>query len=349
MDRLPEAPAEDKTRGTPARDRFGEALDRASTHAGVEAAPAASAPRAADAAPPLRVVEAQATAAGDRMTAALQRAAAREEGGFANGDAAGLYGARPPISYTRTRVLKIDPARLEAVRIILREDDPWGLQSSHKLLRTRLLHQMRANGWRTLGVISARANPGRTLLACNLAVGMAQEADLTALLVDADLRAPSIAGLFGLPAGPGFAGVVTRRAALADALVHASVGDPGPELVILAGGQPVVGAAELMGSPAVAGLVREIAERYDDRMVVFDLPPLLAGADCLAFLPNVDATLLVVEERGTAYDDLEHAQELLAPHNLLGVVLDKATGGAPAQAAGQRPGRLARLLSRIGL
>jgi protein-tyrosine kinase len=208
---------------------------------------------------------------------------------------------------------------------------------------------MRANGWRTLGVVSARGNPGRTLLACNLAVGLAQEEDLTALLVDADLRAPSIADLFQLPPGAGFGGVVTGRASLEDALVHASIGEPGPELVILAGGQPVVGAAELMGSPSVAGLVREIAERYQDRMVVFDLPPVLAGADALAFLPNVDATLLVVEEYGTTYEDLEQAQELLGAFNLLGVVLDKASDVAINREHGRRRGLLARLVSRIGL
>jgi Mrp family chromosome partitioning ATPase len=74
----------------------------------------------------------------------------------------------------------------------------------------------------------------------------------------------------------------------------------------------------------MADLVRELRGRYRDRLIVFDVPPILAGADTLALSAYMDATILIVEERKTARADLERAVALLAQSNVRGVVLNKS-------------------------
>jgi Mrp family chromosome partitioning ATPase len=100
-----------------------------------------------------------------------------------------------------------------------------------------------------------------------------------------------------------------------------------PRFVFLpAGRYPVVDSAELLASKALQQLTDEMKQRYPDRIVVVDLPPLLDTADALAFLPQADTTLLVVEEHTTSVADLENSAELLAPFNLIGCVLSQPPG-----------------------
>jgi len=74
----------------------------------------------------------------------------------------------------------------------------------------------------------------------------------------------------------------------------------------------------------MAEMVRELRSRYRDRLVVFDVPPILAGADTLALSTYMDATIMIVEERKTRRNDLERSFELLAHSNLIGMVLNKS-------------------------
>jgi Mrp family chromosome partitioning ATPase len=74
----------------------------------------------------------------------------------------------------------------------------------------------------------------------------------------------------------------------------------------------------------MAALVRELKNRYRSRIVVFDLPPLLSGADVLAFAPHAEAALLVVEEGKTPAEDVTRAAELLSTTHLIGAVLNKS-------------------------
>jgi protein-tyrosine kinase len=88
---------------------------------------------------------------------------------------------------------------------------------------------------------------------------------------------------------------------------------------------PLLNSSEMLGSPKMAELVRELKARYPSRIVVFDLPPLLSAADVISFSPCVDATLLVVEEGKTQKQDLARAAEMLSSSALIGAVLNKST------------------------
>ena len=111
----------------------------------------------------------------------------------------------------------------------------------------------------------------------------------------------------------------------------------GRRLLILPGGEPLHSGAELLRSAMMVELVRGLRDAPRDRLVVFDLPPVLDGPDMLAFSPHVDAVLLVIEEGVTTQEELERAHEILAEAHVLGIVPCKSR-----EAARLRRGRAGR-------
>ncbi len=262
----------------------------------------------------------------EKISVALQRVLDAQkpgEGLFAPvNEAASAVGssARPPgpIAYTRTRVLEVTPDVLERHRLASVRNDRTA--DAFRLLRTQVLMQMRQNGWQTLAVTSPNKGAGKSTIALNLAMSFAMEADYTALLVDADLRDPDIRHMLELEPGPGLVDYLLGNAALEDLLIHPNVGN----LVVLPGGAPVANTSELMRSPMMADMIREVRGRYNDRLIVFDVPPILSGADALALSGYMEATILLVEEGKTLRDDIERSCELLDKSNLMGIVLNKS-------------------------
>ncbi len=244
------------------------------------------------------------------------------------------------IKYTTTRVLDVSEQVLERHRVAsIGDQDTKG--DPFRLLRTQVLMEMRKNGWRTLAVTSPNKGAGKTTVSVNLAIGFAMELDHTALLVDADLRDPDLRHMLELEAGPGLADYLMGRVSLPGLLLHPSIGN----LVVLPGGAPVTNTSELMRSPMMANLIYELRDRYPDRLVVFDVPPILAGADTLAISAYVDATILLVEERKTIRDDIVRSCELLRHSNLIGVVLNKSRElRKPDPLMRSKPGLLRRVL-----
>jgi len=222
------------------------------------------------------------------------------------------------ITYIRTPTVAIAPRVLERHRVTSVNADTTA--DAFKLLRTQILMEMRKNDWQTLAVTSPNKGAGKSTIALNLAISFALEVDYTSLLVDADLRDPDVRHMLELEPGPGLADYLVGKAPLEDLLIHPDIG----HLVVLPGGAPVAKSSELMRSPMMAELVRELRNRYRDRLIVFDVPPILAGADTLALSGYMDATIMIAEERKTKRADLERSFELLAHSNLIGVVLNKS-------------------------
>ncbi len=241
-------------------------------------------------------------------------------------------GAGSPV-YTTTRVLQRNDAALRAHRVLIGDrDDPS--TRAIKRLRTLVLQQFRARSLTTLALTSPRSGAGTTCTAVNLAVSLARELEHTVCLVDLNWQRPSVAACFGADSTSTFDDRATSqlsppmRHTLVDVLdgqcsIAQALFNPGiPRLVVLPGGIAGTRAAELLASGAVAALVQELRRRYPDRFLIFDLPPLLSHDDAMAFLPNVDATLLVVRAGRTARDDIRAAIGMLDQQRLLGVVLN---------------------------
>lgn len=229
------------------------------------------------------------------------------------------------VTYTQTRVVEIEPDKLREKRIII-DLDQNAYTEAFRILRTQVLQRLQEKNWNSLAITSPGVNEGKTLTAINLAIGLAMEVNYTVLLVDADLRHPSVHDYFDIQAEHGLSDYLTADKPLSELLIH-----PGgiPGFVILPGGKPLANSAEMLNSPKMVRLVEELKTRYPSRIVLFDMPPLLTAADTLAFSPYVDAALLVIEEGKTQADDAKRAMELLDSTNVIGTVLNKSWTNMP--------------------
>lgn len=224
------------------------------------------------------------------------------------------------IQYNQTRAISISGDKLQQMRII--KGLPRGLiTDAYNILRTQVLQKMQMNNWKTLAVTSPGQGEGKSLTAINLAISIAMEVNSTVLLVDADLRHPSIHEYFGMKPTDGLSNYLMEDKPLESMLVNPA----GIErFIFLPGGSTLQNSAEMLNSPKMQQLVTEFSSRYPNRIVIFDLPPLLSTSDALAFSPYVDAALLVVEEGQTKEEDLLRAISMLEKDRLIGTVLNKA-------------------------
>jgi exopolysaccharide/PEP-CTERM locus tyrosine autokinase len=259
----------------------------------------------------------------ERIKEALERARQERQqsgGAFGAVTARGAATTAPSqIVYTQTRHAEVSNEFLREKRIISGLD-PDSFSDAYRILRTQVLQRLRENKWNVLAVTSPGPNEGKTLTAINLAISLAMEVNYTVLLVDADLRHPNVHTYFGLEPEFGLSDYLLSDKPLQELLVH-----PGIQgLVVLPGGKPLANSSEMLSSPKMSRLVEELKTRYPSRIVLFDLPPLLATADAIAFAPYVDAALLVLEEGKTSTQDAQHATELLKDTHLIGAVLNKS-------------------------
>ena len=224
------------------------------------------------------------------------------------------------ITYSTTRVLPDALVRLQRHAGVVKGDRSE-LAETFKMLRNQLLLRMRADGHRVLAVTSPRAMEGKSLTAVNLALTLAADHDTAVLLIDADLAQHGVQRLFGLEGQPGLGEHLSTGASLVELFIN-----PGVDRLVLlpAGAAALPNSAELLAAKAAQHLIDEVKQRYSDRYIVVDLPPLLETADTLAFLPHVDTTLIVVEDHVTTQADVERATELMAPFNLVGTVISRA-------------------------
>lgn len=230
---------------------------------------------------------------------------------------AGAPIAETAIQYSQTKVARLNPSVLQANRIIYGEADRIGL-AAYKMLRTQVLQRMTTRGWNALAVTSPAPEDGKTVTTINLAISLARELHHTVLLVDMDLRNPSIHRYFGIQPEMGISDYLLRSVAMNEVLIN-----PGIErLVLLPGRAPVENSSEILASPAMGNLVRELKSRYPSRMVLFDLPPILSADDALSFAPYVDAFLLVLRDGKTTRAEVEHAMEILKDAPIIGTVLN---------------------------
>lgn len=225
------------------------------------------------------------------------------------------------ITYSRTRTIQVSPEVLRRNRVLSALDVTDPATTSYKLLRTQVLQRMKENGWNALAITSPGEGEGKTLTAVNLAISLAREVNHTVLLVDLDLRRPSVHACFGAKPELGLSDYLFKDVPLPEILFN-----PGVErLVVLPGREPIHNSSEVLSSPKMVRLVEELKTRYPSRMVLFDLPPLLSADDALAFAPYVDAALVVIEDGKTPRDELLQAMGYLRTTRVLGTVLNKAS------------------------
>lgn len=193
--------------------------------------------------------------------------------------------------------------------------------TAYKMLRTRVLQRMRSNSWRTLIVTGAGPGEGKTLTACNLALSIAEDVNQSVILVDLDLQRPSLAKYFGLDVKASIGDYLTEKVGMED-IVYTPAGLE--RIVIIPNRDPVPNSSELLASPRMRDLLEWLKGQGPETITIFDMPPVLACDDVLAFSPYADAILMVVAEGMTERDSVSRTMEMIADRNLLGVVLNQS-------------------------
>jgi capsular exopolysaccharide synthesis family protein len=192
-------------------------------------------------------------------------------------------------------------------------------------LRTALYFNTHGEDHRVLQVTSPNKGDGKTTLAANLAVSMAQSGK-TVLLVDADCRRPRVHKVFGLGDEVGLVSVIEAQATVEEAVRPTGVAN----LTVLPCGPRPGNPAELLTSPRFGALLEELRGRYD--FVLLDTPPLLAVSDPAVVAPQVDGVLLNIRVTKNSRPAAERAKEILLTlgAKIIGVVVngvgDKGTG-----------------------
>jgi Mrp family chromosome partitioning ATPase len=199
-----------------------------------------------------------------------------------------------------------------------------------RMLRTQVTQRMQQRGWNTLAVLAATAGDGATTVALNLAMAISADPKRSALLVDFNLRHPGVAAALGIPGEPGVEQCLMNEYRIPEVFVRIKGYD---HLMIAPAAAPVAQSSELLASEKARNLVADLKTRYKDRIVIFDLPPMLGSDDALSFVPLVDAVLLVIAEGRTRIEDVRRCFELLKDRPVIGTVLNQSRAGAGAQYA----------------
>lgn len=187
------------------------------------------------------------------------------------------------------------------------------------MMRTRVLQQMRDNGWHRLAITSPTAACGKSTIAMNLAMSLQRQPDLRTMLMELDWRRPSLSRMMGIEKHLHFGKVLGGAAEFADNALRY-----GTNLAIASNQSPLQDAAELLGSPKVPQILSQIEADYAPDIMIFDTPPMLVTDDMMAFARHVDCVLLVAGAESTTVKEIDLCeQELASQTNVMGVVLNK--------------------------
>ena len=186
-------------------------------------------------------------------------------------------------------------------------------------MRTRLLQQIDRNGWRRIALTSPQPGCGKTTVAANLAFSLSRHADHRTMLFDLDFRNPALARVLAMRERRDIGRVLEGGARFEDNAVRY-----GDRLAIAPASSGIRAPAELLQSARAGEILDAIEQRYQPSVMLFDLPPLLASDDALAFMKRVDAVLLVAAAELTTIKQIDACErDLAAQTSVMGVVLNK--------------------------
>jgi capsular exopolysaccharide synthesis family protein len=215
-------------------------------------------------------------------------------------------------------VIALDEKRRESERILAPgASGPTG--GPYKMLRTQVMRRLAEHNANTLAVLSAVNGEGKTLTAINLAIAIAAQLGHTALLIELDLRNPSIHRRFGIEPKCGIEDCIVQRRPVYEAMVKIAGYE---RLTVLPARAAVLNSSELLATQRMSELVQELRTRYLNRVLIFDLPPVLLADDALAFSQHVQAGLFVVAEGKTDRHAVTRSLALLHKLPIVGTVLN---------------------------
>jgi capsular exopolysaccharide synthesis family protein len=221
-------------------------------------------------------------------------------------------------------------------RLVNSPDADPGLIEQFRRLAGTLHKARRLNGLRSVMVTSATSGDGKTLTAVNLALVLSASFNSEVLLIDADLRRPSIPSVVDFSHDAGLSEALSAKSEQKLALVRIA-----PRLTLIPAGQPLSNSIGAVTSPRMQRIIEEATERYD--WVILDAPPVGLTTDARLLAEFVGGTLFVVRARQTQHRMVSEAIAALGREQILGVVLNgiEQSGDEPQyydpRIQGQRP------------
>lgn len=210
----------------------------------------------------------------------------------------------------------VSDKHLNEHRVVTRHAGPSA--APFDILRTKVLLQMRQNGWKRLAITSPMPSSGKTTTACNLALGLGRQRDLRAILMDLDLRDPSVHSFFETAPAHGISDLLAGRVDFADQALR--IGD---NVACSMARKSESDPTRLLLAEETVDVIEHIETTYKPDIMIFDLPSVLVNDDTRAFLKNVDCALIVARANTTRYSQFDTCErEISEQTNVIGTVLN---------------------------
>ncbi len=188
----------------------------------------------------------------------------------------------------------------------------------YRSLRTQILHKSKKRKLQAIVVVSVGPSEGKSITALNLSWLFAQTDGVRALIIDSDLRLPSLASYLGIESKKGLSDVLVGNATLTESIVQLEPAG----LYVLPGGEARSDVAELISGPKFAEILDEARGLFD--FVIIDAPPLGIFTDAAVLINLADGALLVVKANQTRYKDIDRILDTLPRERILGTVLNQS-------------------------
>lgn len=208
-----------------------------------------------------------------------------------------------------SRLVELDLDVMAATGIVTPNAPRSQTGDQYRVIKRPLISNARGKGVPILNhgnlimVTSSLAGEGKSYTSVNLAMSIAAELDNTVMLVDADVARPSILKMLGLPPSPGLLDLLEGTADMSSVLLRTNI----DKLTVLPSGTPHGRATELLASEAMRLLLEDMAERYSDRIIIFDSPPLLLTTESRVLASQMGQIVMVVQAGKTLRSDVIHA------------------------------------------
>ena len=234
----------------------------------------------------------------------------------------------PASAPSRSVRVEIDLARLGAMGFVTPQAPRAQIADEFRVVKRQLLANMDdkaavpVRNANLIMVTSALPNEGKTFVAINLAISLSMELNKKVLLVDADVARPSVMSRLGIDRSAGFLDVMADPAHdMSNFLLHTNI----DTLTVLPAGQPRPLATEMIASETTIGLLVEMADRYADRIIVFDAPPLLPSTESRVLATHMGQVILVVAAEQTPQKTVMQAVATIASCPVVLPLLNKAS------------------------
>lgn len=227
-----------------------------------------------------------------------------------------------------SQVQSINLARLHRMGVVSPDAEKSKIAEEFRIIKRPLIANAfgqgaaRVKNGNLIMVTSSLPGEGKSFCAINLAISMAMEMDRTVLLIDADVAKPRVPEYLGIHADKGLLDVLQdKNLKLSDVMIKTDIA----KLTVLPAGRTYKRATELLASAAMTRLVEDIGNRYPDRIILFDSPPLLATSESSVLATHMGQIVMVVEAEKTSQDAVREALSHIQSCEVVGMLLNKTT------------------------